>query len=380
MDSSYRGKCVNHNKYGDGIIDGDYRLGPNDRRIRVLYNTGYIANYIFPGDFLNGKVATEDEEILHELSAFNRISDVSSPTIVVGKSRIVRHDIIDEIYSKPQSIPDSIHNGILSLFGVWNLSELPRNEFAKVKDTCKAMFRQIGITDYSATANEYALSYLSLNMYKCWHPLHDLLEADNLPKTLTILELGAGPGTSTFGIIEFYRYIAEENPDEQFCLYFDMIEIEESFGNVFSRLFDTYKATLPSNLFAKYRYSCGDAFEYVKTKQFEYNIIIESNMLNANEKIEEWDLALFSEHLKRKITVKGAIVFIEPDKAALLEAFQTICNMLDSGTCSQLGPVHSQVVNISQDSLVAELRDAGIYSDYQKDEHHFCYAVFQRNY
>ena len=67
-------------------------------------------------------------------------------------------------------------------------------------------------------------------MQKIWRPLLDLAITDSLESSCRVLELGAGPGSATFGLIEFYKYLAFDNYSTEFYIDITVVEREDTFG------------------------------------------------------------------------------------------------------------------------------------------------------
>ena len=98
-------------------------------------------------------------------------------------------------------IPESIQRGLLNLFGIQAIDELTKEKKILLKNSISRLFSTTEQTDYDEYCRAYALYYLPVNMQKIWRPLLDLAITDSLESSCRVLELGAGPGSATFGLI-----------------------------------------------------------------------------------------------------------------------------------------------------------------------------------
>lgn len=92
----------------------------------------------------------------------------------------------------------------------------------KIKNHIQDLF-SLGKTNYENNELFYSLYYLPNNIFKIWVPLTDLLYRKLLKTNMCALELGAGPGTSTFGLLEFYREMALINPQQIYRIEIDIV-------------------------------------------------------------------------------------------------------------------------------------------------------------
>lgn len=116
-------------------------------------------------------------------------------------------------------IPESIQRGLLNLFGIQAIDELTKEKKILLKNSISRLFSTTEQTDYDEYCRAYALYYLPVNMQKIWRPLLDLAITDSLESSCRVLELGAGPGSATFGLIEFYKYLAFDNYSTEFYIH-----------------------------------------------------------------------------------------------------------------------------------------------------------------
>ena len=126
-------------------------------------------------------------------------------------------------------IPEVITGGLLNLFGVQSVQDLPEDTKAELRNHITQLFLNNHAVSYDAYCKAYALYYLPVNLQKIWRPLLDLAITDSIEAKCNILELGAGPGSATFGLVEFYRYLAYDNPTTEFQLTITAVEREPAF-------------------------------------------------------------------------------------------------------------------------------------------------------
>ena len=301
----------------------------------------------------------------------------------------MNHSTIDSRIEYGQDIPSAIEAGLLSLFRIESLDKLSSAEKESVKNSVQRLFRTTGATDYDGFCKAYALYYLPVNFYKIWRPLLDLVLTDSLPVRERILELGAGPGSATFGVIEFFKCLATENSAQSFSLDIVLVEKNAGFITVFEQLYSAYASSLPDNLVVSVKCINDDAFAFLsQEKDSSYDLIIESNMLNPNEDIMESRLSEFAAGLKRHMTKHASAILIEPAKKELTKTLRAAKKqLLDAGLncyspcccnnseCFQFasGRVDAEGIHLTQ-----QLFDKGIITRQQKT-HAFEYAVFRND-
>lgn len=288
-----------------------------------------------------------------------------------------------------QDIPGAIEAGLLSLFDVESLDRLSSREKVLLRESIQKLFWSTSATDYSGYCRAYALYYLPVNLYKIWRPLLDLSLTDSLPTQGKVLELGAGPGSATFGLIEYYRYLAAGNDLLSFCLDICIIEKNPEFISVFEKLYSTYIKNLPENLSLSVKCIRNDAFDYLSNSCAEsFDLIIESNMLNPNEGISESHLTQFATGLIPLMSKHSSAILIEPAKKELAETLNSVTKHLlclglgryspcccSSAECYQFA---SGRIDTSGIKLTKLLFDRGIITR-QPSTHSFEYAVFRND-
>ena len=301
----------------------------------------------------------------------------------------MNHSTIDSRIEYGQDIPSSIESGLLSLFCVESLDQLSAAEIESVKNSVQRLFRITGATDYDGFCKSYALYYLPVNFYKIWRPLLDLVLTDSLPVRGRILELGAGPGSATFGLIEFFKCLATENSTQSFSLVIVLVEKNAVFITVFEKLYSAYASSLPDNLVVSVKCIIDDALAFLSQGKGNcYDLIIESNMLNPNESIMESRLSEFAEGLNRHMAKHASAILIEPAKKELTKTLRGAKKRLlavglncyspcccKNNECFQFASGRIDTKGIS---LTQQLYENGIIT-MRKKTHAFEYAVFRND-
>ena len=301
----------------------------------------------------------------------------------------MNHSTIDSRIEYGQDIPSAIESGLLSLLRIESLDQLSFAEKDSVKSSVQGLFRTTGATDYDGFCKAYALYYLPVNFYKIWRPLLDLVLTDSLPAQGRILELGAGPGSATFGVIEFFKCLATENSTQAFSLDIVLVEKNVGFITVFKDLYSAYASSFPENLAVSVKCIKDDAFAYLSQgKGSPYDLIIESNMLNPNESITESCLSEFAAGLNQHMAKHASAILIEPAKKELTKTLREAKKqLLDAGLkcyspccCnnSECFQFASGRVNAEGIRLTRQLFEKGIITRQQKT-HAFEYAVFRND-
>ena len=286
-------------------------------------------------------------------------------------------------------IPKAIHKELLNLFAVHSVSELSEDEKEHLKTAISEMYTTGDQPNYDDLSKEYSLYYLPINMQKIWRPLLDLAECNCLKEKCDILELGAGPGSATFGLIEFYKYLAIENNTRDFILNITVVEQEKAFILILQRLFESYKESLPDNLHIMLKTENVDAFSYIEGQdEYRYDLIAESNMLNPNERIDPQRLALFAENVQKRLKRHSSVILIEPAKKVLTNHLRTVKQQLTRGGMGQYSPCScnqsvcsqfaSAQLDIRQINICKELYAQGIITKEMR-YHSFEYAVFRND-
>jgi len=219
--------------------------------------------------------------------------------------------------------------------------------------------------DYSNRELEYAIMYLPVNFYKVWLPLAKLLSENRLKPSCRVLELGPGPGTSTFSLIEFYRHLALENPERSFVLEYTAVEKNSGFNRIFNRILAGMRAELPRNLTVSMKLINGDAFEFVKNDGGEYDIVLESNLVNGYESGAASRADGLMNDITRLLSEGGYAILIEPGR----KENEALLRSLAGGA----GEVKKTSVALSDNAACEKIRDCGLRNG--SPEHWFTYLM-----
>ena len=250
-------------------------------------------------------------------------------------------------------------------------------------------------TEYKNKELLYALYYLPLNMFKIWVPLTDLLSRNALKKSVEVLELGAGPGTSTFGLLEFYRLLAKEKQTEEFAVTIDVVEKQQGFIDIFKILLYNYVTRLPSNLkvllkrvFCK---EVTDDFSFLDGAR--YDLIYASNMFNSNETYGNSYFKQCCKSLEASLKDKSSLIIIEPgekgistqfkhsrndvERQGILQVFSPCCCLYNfpHTRCEHFAVAHIRQIRSKSLSL---LEDLGLNTNHN-GTHAFDYVVFRND-
>lgn len=295
-----------------------------------------------------------------------------------------------ELIDKNKDIPLAITNGIINLFGVDDFSKISLEKKRKIFTAHNSFFSSNSETDYSDVAKEYTLFYLPVNFYKIWQPLVDLAERNQLKNKCNILDLGAGPGTSSFGLIEFYRQISLENPMMNFNLSITLVEKENKFLEICDYLFDIYSKSFPNNLIVKLNKVNKDIFEYFDNTNEKYDLIIESNMLNPNENNDLLKLETFAHKIVDILKPKSSIILIEPAREKEVKVLKNgkhfflkeDLNVYSPCDCDNLKCSQLSMGSVSSDnlSILKETAKNGLIDSRKiKNKHYYEYMVFRND-
>lgn len=225
----------------------------------------------------------------------------------------------------PQDLPFSLYQGLLQLFNAKRIADIDPETRAYIKEAFRDAYNDEIAVDYKGRTKEYAMMYLPVNMYKIWLPLRKLLSDHCLPieyqignntLPLKILELGAGPGTSTFGLLDFYKALANENPEKRFIIIYHIVELEQDFEDVFLSLIESYMKEIPSNMTVSIQRTIQrDAEKHMLyCTGMDYDLIIESNMINASEHhSDDYKVRLIPDIISA-LRPGGFAILVEPGK------------------------------------------------------------------
>lgn len=298
----------------------------------------------------------------------------------------MKFDKIIQTYDSQPEIPNVIEESIISLFDVSKLQELPnKTDLAK---RITSLFYGETKTNYKRNHKEYTLYYMPVNFYKVWQPLIDLLTYNLIQEKLNILELGVGPGSCTFGMIEFFKILAIDNLEKNFVINFSLIEKEKEFIDIFGNIFENYKFTFPKNLSININWIHADLNNDITMKNSKYDLIIESNMLNHNEKISQKVIDNLIEMSSNSLNKHSSIIFIEPAdekvvnylkkikqtfKRLSFNSFSPCC--CDASDCKQFASAKNY---IGKSKIIKELRSIEEFKNL-KFYHYFEYVVLRND-
>ena len=276
-------------------------------------------------------------------------------------------------------LPLAVECAMLKVLGVVKISELSSEMVQRLKEN-SWFYAETCETDYHGRALSYMLLYLPVNFYKIWKPLLECVKNGRLANEAKVLELGPGPGTATMALMAFYAQLALANPQEQFSLDIICIEKENDFVSLFKELTNTYSCDLQNipNLKIKKNIYKGNAFDFMYNEErHAYDIIIESNMLNNNERIDGERLEIFVNGLQHNLREKGIAIMIEPgtcDQKAILEDLVAKSKHKSSMKCL-FGP-ERVVQDNTRMSFLTELIDMGLRCK-KNYQHWFTYTVLE---
>lgn len=294
-----------------------------------------------------------------------------------------------ELADSNQTIPAIIETTIMRLFSVDRLDELDNNAKKTLTEKVSGLFTGTSQTDYTNSHKEYTLFYLPSNFYKVWRPLIDLLKFNLIKPTVNILELGVGPGSCTFGIIEFYRMLAQDNPTEIFNVSFCLVEREKEFIHIFYAIYNEYQKIFPSNLCVSINQINADINEDISfDTSIKFDIIVESNMLNSNEQVSSPVFKNVRKFCKENLREHSSIILIEPADEKIRGCFQIMKQDLleDRFTifspCSCSLPTCKQFTSaktyIGNSKILSQLRNFPEFAKLKK-LHYFEYAILRND-
>lgn len=282
-------------------------------------------------------------------------------------------------FNYDMDLPAEVTRGLLQYLNVNSLRDLQQEQLRRLID--QSRFGWSGSnTDYHGRTDGYTIAYLPVNFYKIWLPLWKILEKNCLLANAAILEIGSGPGTSTWSVIDFYKQLALENPSRQFSLKYTAIERETDFSAVFHRIEKEVLSTLPQNLQVEIRMKNGiDAFAYMNTlSQNNLDLIIESNVLNMQESLGKQSTrdAYFA-GLRGGLSEHGYAIFIEPGKGTDLDCLRKFLNEVENQKLNIDYPAERKVANVRgitlfHDAVATQIR----YNS--STEHWFSYAILTK--
>lgn len=278
-----------------------------------------------------------------------------------------------------RDLPESLTHSILDWFHVTALENMPEEQLQEIKKQGIA-YSDDQETDYhGGIADNYVLAYMPANFFKIWLPLWRLLQKQSLGTKLSILDLGAGPGTSTFSLWYFFSLLARDNPDREFVLDCCAVERESSFLQIMRKLDATYrKSMLAENLQINLRIDKSDIYTFAACGDGQYDLIMESNVLNRNEAASWTKPTSLPLVLMSKLKEPGALILLEPGKEQNRNALYSIEQLLANYPIME-SVVSPKITAVPLDglSLLRSAENLGIRYTRQ-EKHWFSYAVFRK--
>lgn len=331
-----------------------YSITP-DRQPKRFDTRQEAAAYAFPdGDIPAEKPSISfdsiDAKILKNGRCFNRLTD----------------------------FPKGMTEAFLDWFGVRSLLEIPSHQIERLNKESK-LFSGGAQVDYSRAVDGYIAAYLPVNFYKIWSPMWTLLKREALPDCARILELGPGPGTSTCSVIEMYRQLALENPKTSFQLDYSVIEREPAFKPAFKSFTSAVTADCPGNLqITGPNFIKDDALSGMESLESgTYDLIIESNLLNAWEGNDGEFNTHFLRGIERLLSDSGKAILIEPAQFEDMRLLESLAQMAVSGfQIDILEPPHKAAIDVSGIGVIRDLTRLNLHS--KKMEHWFSTMILQR--
>lgn len=298
----------------------------------------------------------------------------------------MKFDKIIQTYESQPEIPNVIEDSIINLFEVSKLQELQNK--TDLSRRVSNLFYSETKTNYTQNYKEYTLYYLPVNFYKVWQPLMDLLKYNLIEKKLNVLELGVGPGSCTFGMIEFFKILATDNIKTNFDIDFCLIEKEKEFIDIFNGIFENYQVTFPENLKINIHWIHEDLNNNIVMRDIKYDLIVESNMLNHNEKISQKVIDNLIKLCSNNINKHSSIIFIEPADENVVNFLKNIKEKLkqlsfnsfspcccNAGICKQFASAKNY---IGKSKIIKELRNIKEFRNL-KFYHYFEYVILRND-
>ncbi len=278
-----------------------------------------------------------------------------------------------------QDLPKSLTHSILDWFHVTALENMPEEQLQEIKKQ-GITYSDDQETDYhGGIADNYVLAYMPANFFKIWLPLWRLLQKRNLGTKLNVLDLGAGPGTSTFSLWYFFSLLAQDNPDQEFVLDCCAVERESSFLKIMKKLDASYrKSILTDNLQINLRIDQSDIYSFAPCGNGQYDLIMESNVLNRNEATSWNKPTSLPLVLMGKLKEQGTLILLEPGKEQNRNALCAIERLLANYPIMEcVVPPVINTVPLDGLSLLRSAENLDIRYTHQT-KHWFSYAIFRK--
>ena len=283
------------------------------------------------------------------------------------------------VFNRALNLPVEVESGLLGYLGADSLNTLLPSQQARIARESDFNWAQSS-TDYHGRTDGYAAAYMPVNFYKIWKPLWLLLSDGRLSYEARVLELGPGPGTSTWSMVEFYRWLAMENPGQHFALNYTAVERELDFSTLFRLLQERISVSLPANLSLTMELLPGlDAFDYMAgLAGNSFHLIVESNVMNQQETFNRRTIEAYVHGLHGGLRPDGYAILVEPKEPAGKSDFSSFIRYMHE-KC-RLGcfcDASVTAVDLSGIRLVQDAIRTGIrYS--RKTKHWFSYAIMSK--
>ena len=293
--------------------------------------------------------------------------------------RIDEHLVQTErvVFNKPMNLPDVITKTVYKRLRVNKIADLDKPYLEQLRTIAKRLFEGNSVADYGCAAEAYLLAYMPVNFYKVWKPLRELAQCGKLPTSCDVLELGAGPGTSTMGLLTFYGKLAAGNRNRTFRVDIIAVERERKFKEIFNELIGELKKVLPSNLTVVVQFVNEDVFHNCSVYNRKYDLIMESNMFNLAEAINNAQVNDYVDILTRVMKPETLLIMIEPADQKSIAFFERISEKIQKEifNLNELKPVKTSASDVSGIKLFSDAYKNGIRFKYQA-YHWFSYKTF----
>ena len=350
--------------------------------VRRGVQTGVFDNWTDTKRAVEGYAGQEYKKFYSLNEAENyvkRYADAGIPLSFPTLSSMMS-DMHPETFMCPVDLPTALTVAILQWFGVHSLFELTPDRVRAIK-TQRIAYTDKQETNYQGKVDYYILAYMIVNFYKVWAPLQKLLKSQRIKTTLKILELGAGPGTSAISLIYFFQLLARDNPKQNFSLYYNIVEREEDFIAALKSLMSNYlRQSVVHNLQIKWSVQKEDIYSFAQNmpNENEYDLIIESNVLNGNENLQSQKSQHFASELANNLAEGGSLILIEPGKTINAKELESIEDSLCcyDFICCDISACKAKVI-VKDISLYTAVKQLGLRND-KRDEHWFTYSLFRK--
>lgn len=289
------------------------------------------------------------------------------------------HNIQPGAYMMALDLPMQLNRAILGWFKVPSLLDLSPVRVEAIKEN-DVRYTNDMTANYHNSVDYYILVYMLVNFYKVWAPLYSVLSSKHIKTQPRILELGPGPGTSTFSLVYFYAHLAKENPGIKFSLDYHAYEKEKKFLPLLSYFAESYALSAESSNY-QVRFNFQNKDIYADSDNMfdegKYDLILESNVLNGNENFQEENVKKLVGRCLNSLNDGGMLVLIEPADKTSIMMFKQIRRFVVNDFIYCDAYQEKKRVSVEGISLLRDVKTLGLRSDKQ-DSHWFSYAVFRK--